>query len=48
MIGFLINALAILINILIGMNFGFTPVAFFCIALNTVVGLWCLAIDSIY
>lgn len=40
--GFVINILAVLLNIWIGSEYGFTIITYGCIALNSVIAGWCL------
>ena len=40
----LVNLFAVLLNIFIGVNFGFTPVTVFCIALSTGVAAFCATV----
>ena len=42
-IGFVINLLAVMFNLVIGSEFGFTPVTYACIMLNVGVAAFCFA-----
>ena len=39
---FLINVIAVLANVIIGMAYGFTDITWLCIGANSAVGLFCL------